>query len=475
MQHRKNWTFITDKSEGFHFRWKYYASNIDWNEYQQNNSVPTTKLKMINLFEKYNLIGNKRNFFIHMLLYCNKQNLNVFDYVPLTIILDKKKEIFKTNLTSLSKVIDILNDKYNCEKNKVDSNGLLLTHLNTKIKYTDLFIIEGLKKKMEMINTRTPDKESNTINDNINIFMNKSYISNKNYFIVKPMNLYQALGIKVASSINEITEHAHYLYKGFEKLTSEMEEYIKQHPDKDVKLKYYKTSSIIIQKYLDHPLLYYGRKFDVRIFVLIDYKLNVYLCKEGHMKACSEPYSIDTLDSYIHLTNYSLQKHSENFSKYEYANEISYEQFKVNLKDNYCNGDAELANSKFKSIIQGIKNLVEVSMNCVGNKLNCKKNTLSFQIFGYDFIIDRNFKPWILEINYNPGLQISSKVIENIVPRMVDDAFRMNIDEVFETVYSDECVDKETGKYKSPYHVDGYADDEYIYEFVCNINKNPYE
>ena len=193
------------------------------------------------------------------------------------------------------------------------------------------------------------------------------------------------------------------------------------------------------------------------------------------MKACSEPYSIDTLDSYIHLTNYSLQKHSENFSKYEYANEISYEQFKVNLKDNYCNGDAELANSKFKSIIQGIKKLVEVSMNCVGNKLNCKKNTLSFQIFGYDFIIDRNFKPWILEINYNPGLQISSKVIENIVPRMVDDAFRMNIDEVFETVYSDECVDKETGKYKSPYHVDGYADDEYIYEFVCNINKNPYE
>ena len=114
-------------------------------------------------------------------------------------------------------------------------------------------------------------------------------------------------------------------------------------------------------------------------------------------------------------------------------------------------------------------------MNSVGNKLNCKKNTLSFQIFGYDFIIDRNFKPWILEINYNPGLQISSKVIENIVPRMVDDAFRMNIDEVFETVYSDECVDKETGKYKSPYHVDGYADDEYIYEFVCNINKNPYE
>ena len=36
-----------------------------------------------------------------------------------------------------------------------------------------------------------------------------------------------------------------------------------------------------------------------------------------------------------------------------------------------------------------------------------------FYIFGYDFIVDRNFKPWVLEINNNPGLGISSLLLKN--------------------------------------------------------------
>ena len=50
---------------------------------------------------------------------------------------------------------------------------------------------------------------------------------------------------------------------------------------------------------------------------------------------------------------------------------------------------------------------------------------LCFELFGYDFIIDKEFRPWILEINDNPGLGISSPVIEKIIPRMLDDDFRM--------------------------------------------------
>lgn len=71
MKHRVNWKFITDKKEEYHFRWKYYARKVKWKEYQKASpNTPNNKLKMINLFENYKEIGNKKNFFVNMLLYC---------------------------------------------------------------------------------------------------------------------------------------------------------------------------------------------------------------------------------------------------------------------------------------------------------------------------------------------------------------------------------------------------------------------
>lgn len=71
MRHRTNWLFVAEKAQGFNFRWKYYSSKIDWSEYQYNTDVDMTKLKMINLFENYNEIGNKKEFVINMIRYCD--------------------------------------------------------------------------------------------------------------------------------------------------------------------------------------------------------------------------------------------------------------------------------------------------------------------------------------------------------------------------------------------------------------------
>ena len=89
----------------------------------------------------------------------------------------------------------------------------------------------------------------------------------------------------------------------------------------------------------------------------------------------------------------------------------------------------------FNNMIDQMKYLVKKSFKSVGTKLVKTKPVLCFEIFGYDFIIDRDFKPWILEINNNPGLCLSSPVIQKLVPRMLDDTSILSIDKLFEARY----------------------------------------
>lgn len=60
-----------------------------------------------------------------------------------------------------------------------------------------------------------------------------------------------------------------------------------------------------------------GLKFDMRIYVLVTNvePLRIYIYNEGLVRFASESYNISTVKSnvYAHLTNYSINKKSENF------------------------------------------------------------------------------------------------------------------------------------------------------------------
>jgi len=75
---------------------------------------------------------------------------------------------------------------------------------------------------------------------------------------------------------------------------------------------------------------------------------------------------------------------------------------------------------------------------------------------------------YLLEINTNPGLEESSPLISEIVPRMLDDALRLTVDVLFETKYCFssnkgdglENKEKENQEYQSPFPVKNYSDSE---------------
>ena len=79
-------------------------------------------------------------------------------------------------------------------------------------------------------------------------------------------------------------------------------------------------------------------------------------------------------------------------------------------------------------------------------KLNPQAKKHQFEILGYDFMIDQDLNPWLLEINTNPGLYESSELIKSLIPRMLDDAFKLTLDVMFpnpkEVIRSGSCFSK---------------------------------
>ena len=55
----------------------------------------------------------------------------------------------------------------------------------------------------------------------------------------------------------------------------------------------------------------------------------------------------------------------------------------------------------------------------------------SFELFGYDFLIDANYGLWLIEVNTNPCLEESSKLLQILLPRMVNDMLKLTIDVAF--------------------------------------------
>ena len=468
MSHRLNWENIdtnntlNSEPKFVNFEWRYYSNKLNYKNYKYDSSLPLKKLKIVNLFEKNYEIGNKKNMFINLINYCDKSNINVFDIVPFTIIVNNSQYIEET--------LDIIQALMEF----VETNKHFKGNLVSNKKYNELFWYD---KNYELLT-----------NQYVNI--NKNFISTKNYWIIKPTDLYQGKCIEISNSYEEIVKKCRKIFKGVDKklnptqmITNNIDELknidklltmdnaimddkknfgggIKK---KIINSRMYCSNEIIIQKYLDNPLLYQKRKFDIRCFVLVDCNMNLFFCREGHLKGSSESYNLNNTNKFIHITNHSLQKKSNKFEMYELGNEMSYQDFK-----NFMRSE-NISLEKFDDMINQMKLLIKISFKSVANKLLKTSPVLCFEIFGYDFILDNDFKLWILEINNNPGLGISSPLIEKLVPRMLDDAFRLTIDKIFNTIYSKECID-ENGNYKSKYKLEGFSDEENIFEFLCNIS-----
>ena len=82
-------------------------------------------------------------------------------------------------------------------------------------------------------------------------------------------------------------------------------------------------------------------------------------------------------------------------------------------------------------LVEDMKFIVSKTIESVKKKLDPNKRNGCFEIFGYDFMIDADFSVWLIECNTNPSLDESCSLLRQIIPRMIDDAFKLTIDRDF--------------------------------------------
>lgn len=200
--------------------------------------------------------------------------------------------------------------------------------------------------------------------------------------------------------------------------------------DTNAKLEDNQRRTFILQKYIDRPLLIKGRKFDIRVFgtmTSINGYLKGYFYEDGYIRTSSSKYTSKTNDVYVHLTNDAVQKNADNFGKYESGNKLSYHDFQKYLNSHY----PELNICFYRDILPQMKCLMTDAFRSVYGKIDPYRRMNSFEIYGFDFMLDRDFKVYLIEANTNPCLELPCPLLTRVISGMLDNSFRIAIDPLF--------------------------------------------
>lgn len=166
------------------------------------------------------------------------------------------------------------------------------------------------------------------------IKMDSTLFDGSNLWLLKPTEYNQGRGINLFNKLSHLDYHIKSLQRGTEQPIRS----IKTPQLGRIRTSGYmiKSHQFVIQKYVEKPLLIDNRKFDIRVWVLVDHEMNLYCFKEKYIRLSSEPFSLEEskiTDKYIHLTNNAIQKHGKNYSKHENGNIITFADLKVKIRD----------------------------------------------------------------------------------------------------------------------------------------------
>ncbi|KAL1495715.1 hypothetical protein AB1Y20_016578 [Prymnesium parvum] len=182
----------------------------------------------------------------------------------------------------------------------------------------------------------------------------------------------------------------------------------------------------VISRYISDPLLIGGKKFDLRIYVLVlNYRpLKVYIFKKGFARFTTINYTNDFSEmdnELVHLTNVAIQKHADGYSA-THGGKWSLKNLRQYLEG--TRGTAAAA-TLMEEIGWIIVHSLKACQNVIINDKHC------FECYGFDIMIDNKLKPWLLEVNASPSLSTTTASDKMLKLQLIDEMLDLAVAQHF--------------------------------------------
>lgn len=182
------------------------------------------------------------------------------------------------------------------------------------------------------------------------------------------------------------------------------------------------SNSWVLQRYIDRPFLLEKRKFDMRCWGLVDSNYRIYLYRNGVCRTSSTPYSLKDLSNpFVHLTNHCIQAAHPDFAKQEAGNEVFFDGLQTYL-DGLEDSQVHPRLCVVCHLLPQLQRVVVDTLLAVRPSMEGTGEYNSFQLFGYDFMVDERFHVRLLEINATPAS--AEKLVQPLVKHMIERAIQ---------------------------------------------------